>query len=222
MISQVATRTASKEGSHPPFLGLHDYEWSGLSAIGTIIAAAVAAGAAWIALRQPVRVLQLEREHAIADANAARTERLREATSAVFDAIDLYVDAVEALRNGDLAEVIQIAGSAPGMKGVLKIFAAHPSMTDGAIFSCTNAGVLMDTLITAGGLAQERKHVATSMIMTRVLPIAHAANQRAIGVRNAAGIPERAKGYVTKMPSPIDTQRIIRNKAGIFDQGASS
>jgi hypothetical protein len=133
-------------------------QWTALSAIATAFAAIVALGAGIAAVIVPSRIanaaqaearrVEMERRAETERADEARRQELREivaaryheVASATYNALDLVVEAADAVNSREGRDGLPIlAAQCRSSAETLGILARQPGLTDGAIDSCCGA-----------------------------------------------------------------------------------
>jgi hypothetical protein len=204
--------------------GLSGGAWSALSAIGTIIAAFVAAAAAIIALRVPIRIAkddrreamriaerqrqeQIDREGRIEnEAKADKARRLHEVASAVYNALDCLNDAL-ATWAGDGAmpvDLLPAAGRASGHAEALRILAHLPGLSDGPIMAATSAAQAMDRICEAARFVANQGRRSPSGALMEGLEAGRDARARILDVVNYHKIPVRGGGDAPVLPDAVN------------------
>lgn len=199
-------------------------EWSAWSAIGTIVAAAVSGVAAFIALRVPMRIAredrraaaviaerqrdeQLERERQVReDAIATASRRLHEVASAVYNALDCLVGALDDYNYGRMTPPTDLrpaAGRASGQAEALRILANIPGLSDGPIIAATSAAQSMDRICEAARHVTNQGHRTPTDVMTEALEAGKAARIRIAAVVAHHSIPVRGGAEAPTLPGQV-------------------
>lgn len=167
---------------------------------GPDVVAWLTAFTAAIALGIPFLLSHLERSRTL----RVRKERAHEATSATFNALDVLVDAIEALHERDSDKYASAAARAEGYVGVSEVFVVNPILTDGSIFCLINMKLAMKFLIAGNKKVNSRQWEAVKAELASALALAHPANERGQEVRTNMHIPKRTCGYWPRLPVSID------------------
>lgn len=121
-------------------------EWTALSAVGSLSAAAVAGIAAIIALYVPFRI------NAIAKKQAKKALRIRqhEIASATYNALDVVASAIDARSQSDANALHTASAKAAGLAETLPLLVDYPGLTDGPIVAAMTTRQALLAVIRAG------------------------------------------------------------------------